>query len=257
MIQHGRLILSLTKREIQQRYLASFGGLIWVLLIPLAQLAIYAFVFIKIFQARVPGADTVGYVPYLAVAFWAWNAFSESMIRASSSIVENRALIGKVAIPHEVLAISSALSSFFLNFIGQLIVLLVLTLTGIDFNWLLLPLFLLLWLHLLFFSIAFALFVSATQVYIRDLAHAMGPLLMLWFFSTPILYSLSLVPEQYRQWMKLNPFNYYVSRAREIMLFDGWTPQLEDLVALFATALLFVCCLWYFRRLSPRFEDYL
>ena len=41
-------------------------------------LAVYAFVFSAIFKSRIPDS-TVGFVPYLAVAFWPWTAFSDSM----------------------------------------------------------------------------------------------------------------------------------------------------------------------------------
>ena len=71
------------RRELKERYRGSFTGFGWALLQPLLQLAIYAFVFVQIFKARVPGAGAPGYVPFLVVAMWPWIAFSEAIFRSN------------------------------------------------------------------------------------------------------------------------------------------------------------------------------
>ncbi|MHB8679729.1 MAG: ABC transporter permease, partial [Rudaea sp.] len=94
-----RLALHFIRRDIRNRYLGSFSGGLWALLQPLAQLAVYGFVFVYVFKARVPGADAPGYVPFLALALWPWTAFAEGLSRATTAIQDNAALIRKVALP--------------------------------------------------------------------------------------------------------------------------------------------------------------
>jgi ABC-type polysaccharide/polyol phosphate export permease len=92
---------NLVARQIRQDYLDNITGFAWLILQPLILLAVYAFVFSTIFKARIPEAGDIGFVPYLAIAFWPWIAFSEAVLKANSSITANAALIGKVAFATE------------------------------------------------------------------------------------------------------------------------------------------------------------
>ena len=81
------LLASFVKREIIGRYAGSVSGLAWTLLHPLAQLALFAFVFSTIFRARVPAEYAgVGYTAFVAVALWPWLMFVESLQRGMGSI---------------------------------------------------------------------------------------------------------------------------------------------------------------------------
>ena len=106
------IFLELTRREIKTRFLDSFSGLAWLVIQPLILLLIYSFVFVVIFKAKIPEADLTGFVPYLAVAFWPWTAFSESVLRSVSSINANANLIGKVSLPSEVFPCAVVSASF-------------------------------------------------------------------------------------------------------------------------------------------------
>ncbi len=98
--------------------------------------SVYAFVFTTIFKARIPDAADIGFVPYLAVAFWPWTAFSEAVLRANSSITANGALIGKVAFATEQIPLASVTATFIMHIIGYLAVLIVLQLLGTHIYWL-------------------------------------------------------------------------------------------------------------------------
>src|SRR6478752_910044 len=107
-----RLALHFIRRDIRNRYLGSFTGGLWALVQPLIQLAVYSFVFVQVFKARLPGMDAPGYVPFLVTALWPWTAFSEAIVRSTTAVQDNAALIGKVALPREVLVVAVAASSF-------------------------------------------------------------------------------------------------------------------------------------------------
>ena len=119
----------LVSRSIRTDYLENLTGFAWLILQPLLLLAVYAFVFTSIFQARIPVADQVGFVPYLAVAFWPWTAFSEAILKGSNTIVANAPLIGKVAFASELLPLSMVTATFMMHLMGYGAVLLVLQLS--------------------------------------------------------------------------------------------------------------------------------
>ena len=252
-----RLLAHFVRREITTRYKGTFTGVVWVFLTPLALLAIYSYVFVVIFQARVPEAEMAGFVPYLALGFWPWMAFAESVSRGVSVISENESLIRKSPIPHELLVYSSVISNFGLQIIGYAAVLLVLAVLGTPLSWALIPLILPFLLMAFLFTMSVTLVVATLQVFIKDVSHAMGAILTLWFFSTPVLYSPTLIPEAVRGYLMLNPMAFYITRIRDVLLQGFWLPQWADAIALLLTVLGFIFSLWMFRRCSQRFEEFL
>ena len=200
----------LVSRAIRTDYLENVTGFAWLFIQPLLLLAIYTFVFTVIFKARIPDSGEIGFMPYLAVAFWPWTAFSESVMRSSNSISANAALIGKVAIPTEMIPLSTVTATFLMHMVGYLAVMVVIQLTGTPVSWpgllLALPLLVLMFL----FACGLSLFLSALQVFIRDVSQILPPLMTFWFFATPILYGTSILPPGIAAAMKFNPMTWYV-----------------------------------------------
>lgn len=257
MIASGPVFRQLVSRAVRTDYLDNLTGFAWLVIQPLLLLAVYAFVFTTIFKARIPAAGEMGFVPFLAVAFWPWTAFSESVLRASGAVTSNAALIGKVAFPAELLPLSTVTATFLMHLAGYLAVLIVLQLLGTTIHWLgllaALPVLLLLGL----LACALALFASALQVFLRDVAQILPPLMTFWFFTTPILYSASLLPPQWAAVMQFNPMTWYVDRLRDFLLFGDFAVGVADLVVPLLTLLMFGLALVFFRRFSPHFEDFL
>ena len=248
---------NLVVRQIREDYLDNLTGFAWLILQPLILLAVYAFVFTTIFKARIPEAADIGFVPYLAIAFWPWNAFAESIIKASSSITSNAALIGKVAFATEQIPLATVTATYLMNLVGYIAVLVVLQLMGTDIHWLYLllavPIIILMWV----LACAIALFASAIQVFIRDVSQILPPLMTFWFFTTPILYSASYFPASVQKFAQWNPMAWFVGRLRELLLFGevnlGWTMLfIVVVIAIFAWL-----SLRFFRRFSGHFEDFL
>jgi len=247
---------NLVRRQIRQDYLENLTGFAWLILQPLLLLAVYAFVFTVIFKSRIPDLE-IGFVPYLAVAFWPWTAFSESILKSSGAISGNAALIGKVALATEQLPLATVTATFIMHMVGYVAVLIVLQLMGTDIHWLmipaLIPLFLLLWV----LACAISLFVSALQVFVKDTAQILPPLMTLWFFTTPILYSTSQLSERIAGIMAWNPMSWFVGKMRDIVLFGNLNPGREDFYMLLGVALTAWLSLRFFRRFSHHFEDFL
>jgi lipopolysaccharide transport system permease protein len=248
---------NLVIRQIRQDYLENITGFAWLILQPLVLLAVYAFVFSTIFKARIPEAAGIGFVPYLAIAFWPWTAFSEAVLKANSSITANAALIGKVAFATEQIPLATVTATFIMHLIGYIAVLIVLQLMGTDIHWLHLtlaiPIILMMWV----FACAIALISSAIQVFVRDLAQILPPLMTFWFFTTPILYSASYLPASIQEIAQWNPMAWFVARLRELLLFGEINLGMGGI---FLTIFLLVfgwVSLRFFRRFSGHFEDFL
>ena len=248
---------NLVVRQIRQDYLENLTGFAWLILQPLILLAVYAFVFSTIFKARIPEAAGIGFVPYLAVAFWPWIAFSEAVLRANGSITAHSALIGKVALASEHIPLATVTATFIMHMIGYLAVLIVLQIMGTDIYWLslllVIPVILLMWL----FASAIALFTSAIQVFVRDVAQILPPLMTFWFFTTPILYSASYLPASIQKIAQWNPMSWFVARLREMLLFGEVNLGVSALLITLFIIIFALASIRFFRRFSGHFEDFL
>lgn len=253
-----RLFVHFLARDLKNRFLGSFSGGLWALIQPLVQLAIYAFVFVHIFKARVAGAgDVPGYVPFLVVAMWPWTAFAEAILRSTTAIVENAALIGKVPMPRSVPVLATVAGSFLLHTAGFIAIVLILPLFDYPMHLAWLPVALVLQLVLMMLGLGLALLAAAVQVFVRDLVQVLTQLLMLAMFAAPIFYSRAMIPERYQPLIDLHPFTWYAGAYRS-MLLEGQLPDLASFASVVVIAVVVLAAGWWvFHRLDPHFEDYL
>ena len=253
----GWLLASFTRREVVNRYAGSVSGLAWTLLHPLAQLAVYSFVFSRVFRVGVPeGYAGVSYVAFVAVALWPWIMFSEGLARAMGSIAANGGLIRKVAFPHRLLVFASVIASCAVHLAGFLAVLLVLRVAGEPIHLARVPLALLLLVPYMLLAAGVGAALAALQTLLRDVEHVVGVVLMMLFYASPILYPVSIVPPAAQAWMRASPLGWYSERLREVLL-QGAGLVWGDAAMALACGVVFLAGLWIFERLSPHFEDFL
>lgn len=256
-IRWGWLLYSFTRREILVRYAGSVSGLAWTLLHPLAQLAVFAFVFTQVFRVGVPAEyPGVSYVTFVAVALWPWIMFSEGLQRAMGCVGANAGLIRKVAFPHRLLVYAAVLACSAVHLVGFLAVLAVLRAMGEPVSFYGLPTALLLMIPYMFLAIGLGALLAALQTLLRDVEHVFQVLLQVLFYASPILYSASLIPQPFRQWMQGNPVAWFSERLREALL-HGSGLVAGDFVMAGVCFAGFLAGLWVFNRLSPSFEDFL
>jgi ABC-type polysaccharide/polyol phosphate export permease len=257
MASRADLFRHFVRQELKRRYLGTLGSASWALLHPLVQFAIYATVFAVIFAARVPERPDLPFGAWLAVALWPWFAFSEAIHRAAAIIPDHAALIGKVALPIELLPQAAVAASFILHGLGYLAVLVVLAAMGYplsSWGFLLAPPLLVV-LYALALGIAFL--VSSLSVFLRDVAQITAQLLMLAFFLTPIFYARGMLPEQWQWALDCNPLTAVVEGLRHAWL--GTPPPTAQglALALAASASSLYFGRRLFRRTAGHFHDYL
>ena len=253
----ARLTLRFFRRELRNRFAGSFTGGLWALLQPLIQLVIYAFVFVQVLKARVPGADAPDYVPFLVTAMWPWIAFSEAIVRSTTAVQDNAALIGKVALPREVLVVATSAASFAVHICGFVAILIALALAGKGIVIAGLLPAVLLFVPLFALALGIALICAAVQVFVRDLVQALGQLMSVLMFVAPIFYDREQMPERVRGWLDLNPFTFYADAFRAVLLHHGEVSLGRVAVALAIAAIVLLAGHCLFRRLDPHFEDFL
>lgn len=255
LLRWMNLLRHFVLRDIRQRYLVSFSGALWALLQPALLLAIYALVFVHVLRARLPDEAGGDFLPYLALGLWPWTAFSEAVVRGVGSIPEHAGLLAKVAVPREVLVLAPVASSFLVHGIGWLAIAVLLALDERAIALGGIPFALLAYVLLFAFAAGLALALASINVFLRDLAHALPQLVVLWFFLTPIFYAPSMVPAAMRSALEFNPMNAFIVGARDPLLglALGPAPWIAALAATVALAL----GVLVFRRLGRHFEDFL
>ncbi len=241
-------------REIKEKYIGNLTGISWIFIQPIILLTIYWFVFDKIFGARIPEAKDIGFIVYLAVGFWPWIAFSEAVMRSITVLTEQKDLIGKINIDFKTSVIAAISASFFLNLIGYILVLIGLVLFANKFNYFGLILLIFPILQLYIFALALGILLSALQVFIKDILLFMSTIMTMWFFLTPIIYSESILPENYKVLLKLNPLYTPISFIHKAIITQDTLPWTEMIVESSLIILFLILSIKIFNKLSPSFE---
>jgi lipopolysaccharide transport system permease protein len=250
------LFLSFVGRELRNRYAGSISGALWAILHPIAQLAIFAFVFAAIFRSRAGNLDESQYIAFYACGLWPWLAFREGLARGTSALQNAAQLIKKIAFPNELVVAASVSATFVVHLGGFALALLVLKLFNQPIDLLGMPVAIIACATLYVAALGLALALSAIQLIIRDVEQVLGPILDLLFFLTPILYPLAAVPKDLQPVVAANPLTFILERLHDALLFHPALPQLGDLLALGCACIVLLIGYALFRRLAPHFEDF-
>lgn len=251
LYRHRELLLAWTIRTIRVRYQQSILGGLWAVFQPAATVAIFTVVFS--YFVRV---DTGG-IPYVVFSYSAmvpWMLFSTSVNDMVESIVSNMNLVGKIYFPREILVLSALLArllDFLIAFLLLIVLMIYYRLPVFTENWMLIPVIMFVQLSLAF---GLGLLGAALNVFYRDIRHLFALGLQLWLYATPIIYPVSMVPEQFRTYYFLNPMAGVIESYRAVLIHNtipGDYLWLSTLVAAVFLLLGFV----FFKRVEPRFAD--
>jgi ABC-type polysaccharide/polyol phosphate export permease len=216
------LVALLVSRDLKVRYKRSALGMLWSLLNPLLQMAVYSFVFSVIMKVGI-----AAYPIFLLAGLLPWTLFSTSVSMAAGCLIANASLIRKVAVPQAVYPLALVGSKL----VDLLLSIVPLTLIAIwlgrppSLSWLFLPVAIL---AVVAFSVGVSLAISSLTVFFRDIKHLIDILLQVWFYLTPVLYTYESIGHLGNRWvtlaLRINPAAPIV-RCFQICLYEGRFPD--------------------------------
>src|SRR3989449_11500681 len=256
LVANRNLLKNLVLRDLKYRYVGSIGGFLWSVIHPLVALLSYTFVFTVIFPTRLgPESGTDNFAIFFFCGFLPWFLFSDTIMRNCSVISDNAPLITKTIMPPEILPISITISNLVHHMIGLAILLAVLiTFHGVHLSALWLILYVAM---ILMLAQGLGWIVAGLHVFLRDTIQALQILMFLWFWFTPVIYSLDRLPANIRIFAKLNPMAIIVTGYRNSLLHRAQPDLLEVTLVLAASITIFIIGALLFRHAKPAFPDVL
>lgn len=227
--QHRQLIRQLTRREIALRYRGSVLGLLWSFIVPLAMLTIYTVVFGVILGPKHATEATddlqknLEFAMHLFCGMVVFSLFAETVGQAPAVLTGSVSYVKRIVFPLEILVVIKLGAALVHTLISFVILLLGLAVIfgGLQPTLLLMPLVLL---PLILLTLGLAWFLASVGVYVRDMTHAIGVIVQMLFFATPIFYPITAVPEVLHPLMYTNPLTTVVENARQVCIHGDW-PQ--------------------------------
>jgi len=210
---YREMISSLVNKELKVRYKGSILGFFWTFLNPLLQLIIYTIVFSVILKSNIKNFHI-----YLFVGLVPWIFFTTCIQAGSVSIVANKDLVKKIYFPRIVLPIATVNAAFMNMLYTMIVVIITVIFSEVGLSWyiLLLP-FIMILQYTMVLGITFVF--AALDVFFRDLEYILNIVLMAWFYLTPIVYTIDMVPTEYRGIFFINPMTSIIMFYREILYY--------------------------------------
>jgi ABC-2 type transport system permease protein len=252
------LLYLISVTEFKKTYFGTVLGYVWSLLRPLLLFAVLLFVFTRIFRI---GSNVPHYAVLLLFNVVLFGFFQEATTQAVGSVVGQEGIVRKTQFPRLVIPIAITTTSLFNLGVNMIAVLIFLLAFGVDpmWTWLLMPVIV----ALLFALTAFtSMLLSSLYVRYRDVAIIWGVFATALFYATPVLYPYELVPEQYRQFLALNPLTPLFIESRKLVI-DPDAPSAVSAIggwgnlALSIAIAVAICAVaaWYFNRQAPRIAE--
>jgi lipopolysaccharide transport system permease protein len=241
-------------RAITRRYRMSSLGFLWTMVIPLATLAIYTFVFGVVIP--VENVDTTTFTLRLfagLIVFW---LMAEVVTQSPSSVVEQTNLVKKSVFPLEVIPAVVVGTGLFHCLVSTLVLVTALVVLGkpVHLTIVLIPIVVL---PLALLLVGLAWLLAGIGVYFRDLTHIVGLLMTAALFLSPVFYPAERLSPGLQRGILLNPISVIVDEARAVLL-DGHMPDWRRLAIYFAVAWAIAALgLAFFRRARKNFADVL
>jgi len=248
-------VLSSIKNEFTNQFARSELGGIWGVLNPLFQVLIYTLILSNVLSSKLPGVDnTYAYAIYLMSGLLGWNLFNPILTKGVNIFVRNADLLKKLDFPKvtlPIIVVGGELINSALLFLSMIIIFAVL---GHPFSWSMIW-FIPISLIFAIFAISLGIILGIVNVFIRDVGQILQTTLQVWFWFTPILYPLSIVPEKYAHYFNLNPIFPFIQAYHRI-IYDGQSPELSSLMwPIIMTSVIALLGIAAFRKTSEAIVD--
>jgi len=252
----------LVKRDLEARYKGSVLGNLWSIINQLSQLLIYTYVFsiilkVKLSLKGLPEENSLVFGLWLFAGLLPWIAFTTGLTQAANSVFSQTNLVKKVVFPLALLPLVPVFSALVESAFG-LIILIIFVAFRIGMLHDTLVLLPLIWLPQLLFTMGLAYFTAALTVFFRDIPQTILVLLNLWFYLTPIVYPLDVVPASVRDLVLwFNPIAAITQIYRDLILIGEVSHGGEWGNLMVVSLLTFYGGFWVYQRLRSGFADVL
>jgi ABC-2 type transport system permease protein len=252
LLSYRELVRNLVVKDLTLKYRGSILGFLWSQINPLASVAVYTFAFRYILNVKQPGFPV-----FVLLGVLAWSFFANSAVMATGALVEGASLLKVVQFPKAVLP----LATVFFNLVQYLLT--VCTFLPLMFlvyrlpplgPVLLCPLFLALQ---VLFTVGVAFMLAAATAYFRDVRHFVDIGLSLLFWTTPIVYPLSQIPESLRSVLLASPMTPFIVAYQRIFYYGDWPDASVWLGATIYGIGMFLLGLWWIVSLDDRLGEQL
>ncbi len=246
------LLFYLVLRDLKVRFQQTAIGVLWIVLQPLIQLLIFYVIFGILVKVPTEG---IPYPVFYMSGFIVWQLFFQIVNSSAYSLLGNIGIITKIYFPRLILPLSTTIGAL-IDFVIMFILLLVFLLANhysITNRYLLLPVLVLL---VMVYSLGVGLLFGALMVVFRDTKNLLGFILQVWMFVSPIIYPISIVPEEYRIVFYINPLTGFIDAFRWVFLGTQCLPSVRDLgVSSIVAIVLLLAGMYAFRSMENRIAD--
>ncbi|MBQ7497087.1 MAG: ABC transporter permease [Selenomonas sp.] len=250
------IIWDLTKKDMRQRYLGSYLGILWAFIQPTITVLIFWFVFQVGFKSK-PVGD-FPFVLWLVCGMFPWFFFTDAWSSATNSIVANSFLVKKVVFRVNLLPVIQIMSALLVNVFFVALLFLMFAVYGYMPNIYNLQVFYY-WFAMICLVFGLSLVTSTLVIFLRDIGQLVGMLIQFGFWGTPIFWSLELIPVEWQWMFKLNPMYYIVEGYRDAFIYHRWFWESGNvgLWFWFCTIIITMLGVVLFKKMRPHFADVL
>ena len=251
-----KLLSSLTKNDLKQKYLGSYLGIAWAFIQPTVTILIFWFVFQVGFKSQ--PVDNFPFILWLVTGMFPWFFFAEALLGGTHSILANSYLVKKVVFKIELLPMVPLLGSLMVHIFFIFFIFFMYLYYGYTPN--------LYWLQIFYylFSISvlllgLSLLTSSIVVFFKDMGQLVNIIIQFGFWITPIFWSIKTIPEQYHWLIELNPLVYIIRGYRNSIIYHKWFWEDLNMTIYYwvITLLILFAGITTFRKLRPHFADVL
>ncbi len=255
LIKQRFIIFQLAKRDFQNKYLASYLGLVWAFFQPAVSILVMWFVVTFGFKSG-PVELGMPFGVWFMCGYVPWMFINDGILGGTNSLIEYSYLIKKVYFRPSIIPVIKIITAFIIHFF--FIVLTASFSIGYKFYptiyWLQLPYYVLCAVVLI---LGISWFTSAVTVFIRDMGQFVGVIMQVAFWATPIIWHHSMLQGNMRYILYLNPFYYIVNGYRETFFSQMWFFEHLRLTLYFwfVAGIFFIAGAMVFSKLKPHFAD--
>ncbi len=251
--RYRKIIWSTTVYDVKTKYIGSTLGYLWAVLYPLLFLGLYAVVYLTIYKIRLKALSPCEYVLLIFCGLVPFLSFADALSRGVFCVTANSNLIKNTLFPIEFLPINIVISSQIMQVIGFLILTIVLMFfKRIGYNYFFL---FLIWLEQILFTVGLVWFLSAINVFLKDMGQLISVLILMLMMISPISYTEEMIPTHLRIILYINPLYYLIMLYQKILLFNEIEIRLLIIFSIISLSC-FISGYYFFLRLKIIFSDY-